>query len=305
VQVRLAWVNPEQRSADYQRAIDVARHARKVVVFAWSRNRPAFALPGDQDQLIADVAAVNPNTIVVLNISEPIAMPWLNRVKAVLLMWYPGDEGGRATANVLTGRVSPAGRLPFTWPKVLQHNVANDPAHPERSSAGVEGKTIYSEGLFIGYRWFDQQQLSPLFAFGYGLSYTHFDYSDLRVRAAEGGGLAVGVQLRNSGAVAGDEVVQLYLGAPEHAPAGVQFAVRALAAFERVHLGAGESRQVLLHVAPRSLQYWSVAQQTWVSASGPRKVYVGGSERDLPLARATCDHPGHGCVLSTGSVTDR
>jgi beta-glucosidase len=302
VQVRLAWVSPEQRNADYQRAIDSARHAVKAVVFAWSRNRPSFALPGDQDQLIADVAAVNPNTIVVLNVSEPIAMPWLDHVKAVLLMWYPGDEGGRATANVLMGRVSPAGRLPFTWPEALQQN---DPAHPERSSAGVEGKTLYSEGLFVGYRWFDQQQLAPLFPFGYGLSYTRFDYSDLKVRAAAQGGLEVGMLLRNSGTVAGDEVVQLYLGAPERPPPGVQFASRALAAFERVHLGAGQSRRVLLHVVPRSLQFWSVAQRSWVSAPGPRAVYVGRSERDLPLVGATCDHPGHGCVLNTGSVADR
>jgi beta-glucosidase len=251
------------------------------------------------------VAAVNPNTIVVLNISEPIAMPWLDQVKAVLLMWYPGDEGGQATANVLTGRVSPAGRLPFTWPKLLQQNVANDPAHPERSSAGVEGKTRYSEGLLVGYRWFDAQRLAPLFPFGYGRSYTHFDYSDLEVRGAADGGLEVSMQLRNSGPVAGDEVAQLYLGAPSHAPPGVQFASRALAAFERVHLAAGESRRVLLHVAPRALQFWSTAQQAWVRAPGAREVYVGGSERDLPLTAPTCDHPGRGCVLNTGSVADR
>ncbi|HUI60040.1 MAG TPA: glycoside hydrolase family 3 C-terminal domain-containing protein, partial [Steroidobacteraceae bacterium] len=284
VQVRLAWVTPEERRADYQHAIDVARAARKVVLFAWSRGTPAFALPGDQDQLISDVAGVNPNTIVVLNISEPIAMPWLSHVKAVLLMWYPGDEGGFATADVLLGRVDPGGRLPFTWPRRLQDNVANDPAHPERSSAGVEGKTSYSEGIFIGYRWFDQQRIAPLYPFGYGLSYTQFDYSDLSLRRSADGGLDVSFEVRNSGALAGDEVPQVYLGPPEPAPAGAQFAPRALAQFRRVRLAAGQSQRLRLHVEPRQLQYWSTADGAWRVVGGRRNLYVGASSRDMRLS---------------------
>jgi beta-glucosidase len=287
VQIRLAWVSPEQRAADYRQAIDTAAHASKAVVFAWSRGRPAFQLPGDQDQLIADVAAVNPNTVVVLNISEPIAMPWLDKVKAVLLMWYPGDEGGPASANELLGRVSPAGRLPFTWPKLLQQNVANDPAHPERSSIGVEGRTHYSEGIFVGYRWFDQQQIEPQFPFGFGLSYTRFEYSDLNIQSSADGGLDASLSLRNAGGVASDEVVQLYLGAPEQIPPGVQFAARALAAFGRVNLAAGQTRRLTLHVAARALQYWSVQRRAWVTAAGMRKVYVGSSERDTKLTGVT------------------
>jgi beta-glucosidase len=283
VQVRLAWVPPSKREADYESAIGAAAHAAKAVVFAWGRGRPGFRLPGDQDQLIADVAAVNPNTVVVLNVSEPIAMPWLDKVKAVLLMWYPGDEGGLATANVLLGHVNPAGRLPFTWPKALEQNVANDSSHPERSSAGVNGRTRYSEGIMVGYRWFDQQQLEPQYPFGYGLSYTRFDYSDLKIRSASDSGLDVSVRLRNAGGVAGDEVVQLYLGAPQSAPAGVQFAPRALAGFERVHLAAGESRRVTVHAPARTLQYWSSERGTWVTAGGARTVYIGASERDLRL----------------------
>jgi beta-glucosidase len=283
VQVRLAWVTPEQRTADYRRALDAAAHAQTAIVFAWSRGRPVFHLPGDQDQLIEDVAAINPNTIVVLNISEPIALPWLDKVKAVLLMWYPGDEGGTATANVLCGRLNPAGRLPFTWPRQLQQNVANDPAHPERSSAGVEGRTTYSEGIYVGYRWFDEQRLEPQYPFGYGLSYTHFDYTDLAVANAADGGLNVSLRLRNAGSADGDEVAQVYLGAPQPAPAGVQFALRALAAFERVHLAAGESRSLTLHVEPRALEYWSVEHGGWVRAQGARTIFVGASARDLRL----------------------
>jgi beta-glucosidase len=283
VQIRLAWVTPEQRAADYEQALRAARGAHKVVVFAWSRGRPVFQLPGDQDRLIDDVAAANPNTIVVLNISEPVAMPWLEHVKAVLLMWWPGDEGGGASADLLLGRASPAGRLPFTWPQQFAVGPANDPAHPERSSRGVDGKTTYSEGIFVGYRWFDQQAIDPLFPFGFGLSYTRFEYSDLSVSRAADGGLDARFELRNTGACASDEVPQLYLGAPAPAPANVQFASRALAAFERVPLAAGDSKRVTLHVLPRALQYWSTADHRWLTARGRRLVYVGASSRDVRL----------------------
>ena len=137
VQVRLAWVTPEMKERAFAQAIAAARSSKIAVVFAWSRNRPFFGLPGDQDRLIAAVAAVNPNTIVVLNTGQAVAMPWLKDVRAVLEMWYTGDEGGWAAANLLTGKVSPAGRLPFTWPRRLEDGPANDPAHPERSSRGV------------------------------------------------------------------------------------------------------------------------------------------------------------------------
>src|SRR5262249_32148210 len=154
---------------------------------------------------------------------------------AVLLMWWPGDEGGPATAELLLGRASPGGRLPISWPRALSDGPANDPAHPERSSRGIEGVTTYSEGILVGYRWFDQQQIEPLYPFGFGLSYTHFAYDQLKLKRTAGGGLTAAVELRNAGAVPGDEVVQLYLGPPRPAPAGAQFAPRALAAFARVH----------------------------------------------------------------------
>ena len=167
-------------------AIAAARSSKVAVVFAWSRNRPAFALPGDQDRLIEEVAAVNPNTIVVLNTGQAVAMPWLKEVRAVLEMWYTGDEGGWAAANLLTGKVSPAGRLPFTWPRRLEDMPATDPAHPERSWTSANGTTQYAEGIHIGYRWFDHKQIDPLFPFGFGLSYSRFDYSRLD-GAARGG----------------------------------------------------------------------------------------------------------------------
>lgn len=289
VQVRLAWSTPQRRHADYAAAVSAAKAAHTAVVFAWTRGAPTFALPGDQDQLIADIAAANPNTVVVLNISQPIAMPWLNRVKGILLMWYPGDQGGSATANLLLGQVSPAGRLPFTWPVRLTDNVANDPNRPERSSAGVNGKTEYSEGIFMGYRWFDQQQIKPLFPFGFGLSYTSFEYSNLRTAKAADGGLDVSFTLRNSGKRAADEVPQVYLGAPSSPPSGAQFALRALAGFERVSLVAGERKSVKVHVPLGRFEYWDTASSSWKRPAGARPVSVGASSRDLRLNGTVMD----------------
>jgi len=282
-QIRLAWMTPEKRKADHEAAITAAKLARTAVVFAWSRGRPDFGLPGEQDKLIEEVAAVNPNTIVVLNVSQPVALPWLERVKAVLQMWWPGDEGGWATANILLGRVNPAGRLPFTWGKRLEDYAATDPAHPERSAKGVNGKTTFSEGVHVGYRWFDKQKTTPLFPFGFGLSYTNFAYSGLSVVPAADGGLDVTFDLRNTGAVAGDELPQVYLGAPAQRPNGVDFPVRALAAFDRIHLDAGQSQSVSIHVPLRRLECWSSKNGKWIKPTGSREVAVGGSSRDLPL----------------------
>ena len=256
VQIRLAWVTPEQESASYEAAIAAARQAKKAVVFAWGRDRPdVFKLTPEQTRLIQDVAAVNPNTIVVLSTSLPVEMPWLDKVKGVLQMWWPGDQGGPATARILLGQANPAGRLPMTWPVRLDQMVAQDPkAHPERTNQGVDGKTTYSEGIFVGYRWFDQQNLTPMFPFGFGLSYTSFQYSGMKVVRAKDGGLDVSFTVKNAGRVAGDEVSQIYLGAPKNPPAGAQFAVKALAQFERVTLAPGQSKSLTLHVEPRRLQ---------------------------------------------------
>jgi beta-glucosidase len=283
VQVRLNWVTPQQQADNYRAAIEAARQAKTAVVFVWSRGVPVFGLPGDQDKLIEDVTAVNPNTIVVLNLCQPVAMPWLGRVKAVLQMWWPGDEGGWATAKLLLGQANPGGRLPITWPKRLADMPANDPAYPERSEQGVNGKTTFSEGLFVGYRWFDRQKIEPLFPFGYGLSYTKFAYSDLETSPAADGGVDVHVRIQNTGSVAGDEVVQLFLNKPDPAPAGVQFADSALSGFSRVALKPGQATRIVMHVPLRQLQYWSTANSRWMTAPGSRTLWVGGSSRDRRL----------------------
>ena len=275
-----------QRVRTHQAAIEAAKSAHTAVVFLWTRGKPDFALPGDQDKLVEEIAAVNSNTIVVLNVSQPVALPWVGKVKGVLQMWWPGDEGGWATADVLLGKVNPGGRLPFTWAKRLADYPATDPAHPERSAKGVDGKTTFSEGVDIGYRWFDKQNIAPLFPFGYGLSYSSFSYSQLKVSPAADHGFDVSVRIKNTGTLAGDEVPQVYLDAPAQRPEGVQFAVRTLVAFDRVTLAAGTSKDVAIHISPRALEYWSTTQNRWIR-SGARQIRVGSSSRDLKLSANT------------------
>jgi beta-glucosidase len=286
VQIRLNWYTPQQRKADHDAAIAAARRAKVAVVFAWARRSPAFILPGDQDRLVEEVSAVNPNTIVVLNTSQPVALPWADRVKAILEMWWPGDEGGWATANVLLGRTNPAGRLPVTWARRLQDYAATDPRYPERSAVGVDQKTIYSEGVNVGYRWFDHEQTKPLFAFGYGLSYTSFAYSSLKVRKLADGNIEVSLKVENTGKAAGDEVPQVYLSAPGEMLPGVQFPLQTLVSFDRIHLSAAEKKVVTLQVPVRQQQYWSTASERWVTPTGQRTISVGASSRDFRLQQS-------------------
>ncbi len=282
-QLRLNWYPPEQRQADHQAAIDAARHAKVAVVFVWARRAPAFALVGEQDRLVEEVAAANPNTIVVLNTSQPVALPWAQHVKAILQMWWPGDEGGWATAKLLLGKTSPAGRLPVTWGHRLQDYPATDPRFPERSGEGVDHRTTYTEGVNVGYRWFDHEGIAPRFPFGHGLSYTRFAYSRLHVERSAGGGLRVTFAIKNVGSHAGDEVPQVYLGAPQLQSHGAAFPVRKLIGFDRRRIAVGKTITVKLTVPLRQLQYWSMGEKRWQLADGERTLSVGASSRDLRL----------------------
>jgi beta-glucosidase len=245
-------------------------------------------------------------------------MPWRGDVKSVLDTFYGGDQAGVAAAELLLGNVNPSGHLPFTWPKTLDQEVAHQPsAHPERTSNGVKPDgtlcgpggfapdptclTTYSEGLDIGYRYFDAADETPLYPFGYGLSYTAFGYSSLHSSAAADGGLHVSFRVTNTGTRAGTAVPQVYLGAPDTAPSGVQFAPRALAAYGRVTLQPGQTKTVALHIPVRQLQYWTDAAG-WSTATGTRALLVGANERDTALS-ATVDITGD--PVSAGKIVHR
>jgi beta-glucosidase len=261
-------------------------------------------------ELVEAVAAANPNTVVVLNTTNPVLMPWIGSVKSVLEMWFSGEEGGTSTARLLLGLADPSGHTDITWPANATDTIwgynETVPLYPgdttgphlERLNGGAGGTTDETEGIYNGYRFFDKEGITPLFPFGWGLSYTSFGYSHLRVARTPDGGLDVTVRVTNTGQDEGSAVPQVYLGAPSVQPAGIQFAVRQLSAFGRVTLWPGQSRDVTMHVPLRQLQYWSSAQQKWLTATGSRTVYVGDADSlsSLPL-QATVTIPASGSLI--------
>ncbi|MEV5978302.1 glycoside hydrolase family 3 N-terminal domain-containing protein [Streptomyces sp. NPDC052114] len=290
---RIRRVTAATRAADVAEAVRVARGAHGVVLFAYEdategQDRASLALPGHQEALIRAVTAVNPRTTVVLNTSSATSMPWLERTAAVLQMYYPGQEGAAATAAVLFGDCDPGGRLTQTFPADdAHHPTAGDP----RRYPGVDGVEEYSEGIRVGYRWYDAEGVRPLFPFGHGLSYTTFAYSDLTVRRVSGPGVDVSFVVRNTGARDGVSVAQVYLGpSPDLRQAQAD---RALAGYRRVALRAGERRRVTVRVDERALSAWDAERHVWQLGTGRRAFHVGTSAREVILS-ATIDIKGAG-----------
>lgn len=279
---RLRHTTRAGRAADVAEAVKAAKEAAAVVLFAYEdategSDRRSLALPGGQEALIEAVTAVNPRTTVVLNTSSGTTMPWLARTGAVLQMFYPGQEGAVATADVLFGDVDPGGRLTQTFP-------ADERATPVGGNPlrypGVGGRQEYSEGVHVGHRWYDAQHVEPLFPFGHGLSYTTWEYTRPAVRPLRGG-LRVEFTVRNTGRRKGTDVAQVYVG-----PSGelkLDQPVRALVGYRRLSLSAGEERRVTVDVDARALSSWDPERHAWVRGTGPREVYIGRSSRELPL----------------------
>jgi beta-glucosidase len=238
-------------------------------------DRPDMDLPGKQDALVEQVAAANPRTIVVLNTGSPITMPWIEKVTAVVEAWYPGQECGNAIANVLFGDTNPSGKLPQTFPVRLE----DTPAYLD--FPGENGRVYYGEGLFVGYRYYDKKKVAPLFPFGFGLSYTTFDYGPLSLSAQEIGPdetLQVWVEITNTGQRTGQEVVQLYVRDQQ---ASLQRPEKELKAFAKVQLEPGERRRVTLSLVRDALAYYDDLAHQWVAEAGEFEVLVGASSQDI------------------------
>ncbi|KXU84976.1 glycosyl hydrolase [Paraburkholderia monticola] len=230
-----------------------------------------LANPTNQDALVEAVAAANPHTIVVVESGNPVLMPWKDSVSAIVEAWYPGEGGGNAIANVLFGKVNPSGKLPVTFP-------VRDQDTPTWGTNGAfAANPVYSEKLDMGYRWYDSQNITPMFEFGYGLSYTHFAYSGLSVQHLPGGLIDVSFNVRNDGRVAGAEVPQVYLGVPYQGEPP-----RRLVGWDKVGLNPGESRRVHLVVTQRMQSVWDTTNNRWLYVPGS-SVYVGASSRDIRL----------------------
>jgi len=256
-----------------------AKRSDVVIVFAIrvegeGFDLPDLSLPWGQDGVIDAVASANPNTIVVLETGNPVSMPWLDKVNAVVQAWYPGQAGGQAIADILTGKVTPSGRLPITFPASL----AQTP-RPELSGLGTPWGTPvtirYDEGAEVGYRWFAQKNQKPLYAFGHGLSYTTFSYSDLKVSGGET--IMATFTVTNAGKVAGADVPQVYL---TDAPGEKRMR---LLGFERVELAPGASRTVTVTADPRFLARFDGAAGRWRMAGGSYRIALGKSTQDLLL----------------------
>ncbi|MCQ4043401.1 glycoside hydrolase family 3 C-terminal domain-containing protein [Streptantibioticus rubrisoli] len=278
----LSWVTPQAAEAAIDQAVASAKAARTAIVFAYDdgaegADRTSLALPGHQEELISRVAKANPNTVVVLNTGSAVKMPWLDDTAAVLDMWYPGESGAQATAALLFGDVNPSGKLTQTFP-VDEHStpVTGDP----KRYPGVGDEETYSEGIYVGYRWYDKNEVRPLFPFGYGLTYTSFDYRDVSAVPA-GDGYDISFTLRNTGQRAGKEVAQVYLGASPEVRAPQ--ADRALAGYAKVELAPGQSERVTVHIDGQKLKYWNTASHGWATGAGVRSVFVGPSSAILPL----------------------
>ncbi|WP_033320687.1 glycoside hydrolase family 3 protein [Streptomyces yerevanensis] len=254
-------------------AVEAARAAdTAVVVVATTErvesegfDRKDLRLPGRQDDLVRAVAAANPNTVVVVNSGSPVELPWRDEVAAVLLDWFPGQEGGAALADVLTGAYEPGGRLPTTWGSLTDA--------PVTQVVPTDGELPYTEGVFIGYRAWQKEGRTPSYAFGHGLGYTDWTYESVKVE-----GTTATVRVTNSGTRVGREVVQVYLAPTEADP---ERPVRWLAGFAGVEAGPGESVEAVVELPRRAFEIWDETANSWAFVKGSYEVQAGRSIADL------------------------
>lgn len=266
-------------------AMQQAKAAEVAIVFAGlpssyeseGFDRSSLDLPDGHNKLIEAVSTVQPNLAVVLMNGSAVAIPWVNKVRAIVEAWLGGQAGGGAIADVLTGRTNPSGKLAETFPARLE----DTPTYPDFPGRNREAN--YGEGIFIGYRYYDARKLAPLFPFGFGMSYTTFAYSDLRINPTavkDTENVTVQVKIKNTGRVAGQEVVQVYVR--EQHPRVVR-PEKELKAFAKVALQPGEERTVSFQLEKRAFAYYDVMRHGWVVNSGKFGILIGSSSQDLPL----------------------
>ena len=246
---------------------------------AEATDRKDMKLPYGQDELLQKLVDTNPRTVVVLLGGGPMEMgSWLSKVPAVLQAWYPGMEGGNALAAVLFGDVNPSGKLSCSFPKRLE----DSPAHAMGNYPGKDGVVRYEEGLLVGYRWFDTKNIEPLFPFGYGLSYTRFEYSNLRLkpRTDEKGVITAEFEVKNVGTRDGAEVAQLYV---QDVKPRLQRPVKELKGFSKVFLKAGEQQTISIPLDARAFAFYDPERKSFVAEAGDFKILVGRSSRDTAL----------------------
>lgn len=240
-------------------------------------DRYGLELPYAQDKTIEALAAVNPNLTVVIVSGNAVAMPWVDKVNGIMETWFSGSQTGHALADVLFGKVNPSGKLPFTFPVKLEDNAAHALNAYDPEDLSVE----YKEGIFVGYRWAEKEQIKPLFAFGHGLSYTTFGYGEAKAAKAsmkENGTLSVSVDVTNTGDVAGKEVIQLYIGDNE---ASVARPVKELKGFRKIALEPGQKQTVTFEITPEMLKFFDADKHEWVLEKGKFTAYICAASDDV------------------------
>ena len=300
LQVRLEYLSQRSLPAeirmgyDYKGNLDFSEplrlaHESDVVIFCAgvdgsieleSRDRP-FELPFGQDQLIAKLVKANPDLIVSLHAGGAVRMtPWIDKVKAVVHLFYPGQEGGRAFAELLSGKINPSAKLPFT----IEKRWEDSPSFGNYDETRRERKVYYREGIFVGYRGYDQKKIEPLFPFGFGLSYTSFEYSDLEVTGAKGEECVdLSFKIRNAGTLEGAEVAQVYVHdnvSKEVRP------LKELKGFEKVFLRPGETKTVSIRLGREAFQYFSERKSDWIFEPGAFEIWIGSSSKDIRLKKS-------------------
>jgi beta-glucosidase len=274
------------------------QHADTIVVCVDQKQGEGWdqepRLKEDQEELVKRCVKLNPRTIVVVASGSGIEMDWADEAAAILWVFYPGQYGGTAIAEILTGKVNPSGKLPFTIEKSFKDSPAYG-YHPEGATlfqSKYESNPIdqalpehpkveYKEGVFLGYRWYDQKKITPRFPFGHGLSYTTFTYSDLQVNSDENG-IEVSLSLKNAGEQAGAEIVQLYI-APQNPR--VPRPIRELKAFKKIELDADEQKEVRFHLDPVELAYYDIKTKQWQTDAGEYTIELAASSRDIRLKK--------------------
>lgn len=243
---------------------------------AEGQDRESMALPYAQDKVIEALAEVNDNIVVIIVSGNAVEMPWVDKVDGVVESWFLGTQAGHAIADVLLGKVNPSGKLPFTFPVKLEDNAC----HALGAYSNDSNEVVYKEGIFVGYRWAEKQDIKPLFAFGHGLSYTTFEYGEAKCRKTKNG-FKVSVDVTNTGAREGKEIVQLYIGDHEST---LERPVKELKGFKKIALAQGETKTVTFEITADMLKYYDPAQCAWVLESGKFTAYVGAASDDIRTA---------------------
>lgn len=266
-----------------QKAAETAAKSEIAVIFAGlsdaveveARDRTDLNLPKEQEELIDAVAKANPNTIVVMTSGAPVLMDkWIGKVPAVLQAFYYGQEGGNAIADVLFGKISPSGKLPATFLRRWEDSNAFG-RYPG------DGKSVtYSEGILVGYRWFDTKNIAPLFPFGHGLSYTNFKYSALKLTRGKDANLTVQFEIENTGKTDAAEVAQIYV---EDIQSSLPRPLKELKGFQKVFLKVGEKKTVSVALDQNAFAFYDPGKQSWIAEKGVFKILVGSSSRDIRI----------------------